>query len=592
MEALVKKSLFKSLLAIASGMFMCTSNAVVCEASIWQKTLADGTVRSKVMFDDVHVDHYHGVLGRAQQKMVLEQAVFHNARIIAEDRLAYDGSNKDVKKIIDTSFTQSQSECEYSIERIDRVYQSRESEGDNRAWMISQKSYFLNGLIRHCRQKGLSHSNIECRHFYSCSNGGTDCSLLEQIVEFKRVVEKFNKEFARVRQKNNSEGFCAHVLRLLQNIEKNIAIITQSIQSSPNALIKELPDKLKVQWNELLDESVDLNLLSALLDDSQDDFVCAGGSHNRRMEPWLVQLGYSKKCSIEAAPNFLTTYSGAVSFSKAWECLKLVEKFDLQPIFDFLDYERVMQDAKINLIRDRVRLPGDLQPGFDSLNAARFIRNAQKNLIRDRWGIPADSVPSPTADFSSAKITDSNKKDYFASIPISGHSEMLERMRNYKKSLLLDSIMYDVHSQVCKKREPIDNEYHFKDVNIPGRVISASIDGAVIGYVIMCPDVSNKDQLFFLSPVEGKKATIETLFVGPAWRRQGVAHELLKKAVEHLKKSKSNDSVEIRVQAYVSEESRGLDLAGLVKLYQSHGAQIIGENKDRKFLLMNFPARS
>jgi len=97
----MKKSLFKSLLVIASGIFVCTSNAVVYEASVWQKTLADGTMGSIAMFDDMHIDYICGVLGRRQQSMILQQAALHNAHVIAEDHGTYDGRNEVIKNAVD-----------------------------------------------------------------------------------------------------------------------------------------------------------------------------------------------------------------------------------------------------------------------------------------------------------------------------------------------------------------------------------------------------------------------------------------------------------------------------------------------------------
>jgi len=195
--------------------------------------------------------------------------------------------------------------------------------------------------------------------------------------------------------------------------------------------------------------------------------------------------------------------------------------------------------------------------------------------------------------FSSAPaqvVTANIEKNVLPFSLIEHPSTMLEWIRDYKKSLLLDRIAYDVNDYELEKREPTDDQYNFIDVTIPAKKISVYVDDKVIGYVIMCPNVSNNDQYFYLTPIQGNKATIDTLFVEYAWRREGFANELLKRALNFLKESKNNEPVEIRVMAFIQEESDTLMLADLVKLYQHHGAHIIDENKKRKIVLMTFPA--
>lgn len=358
------KNISKTILILLMGIFAQTAQAVIYEIDVWQKRFLDGQVSNVTFFKDVHFDTRDGFLGQKQQDTILHGAKAYNARMLVEDEDSYDDDHHHIKKLKDdfnAGFCKHLANCGELRKKglLKQFCVQKNIDYIQRGWATC-----LSGIERKARSKGIECSSVECRVAYYMSRSGRITAGLF-LHEHDKAIKKIKRliNTASDTSYQNSEvdrlAFIKQCCTMLQQIETQLAPALRMYELNKDLTIEVLVEKLGARvdledaryepyFGGLLDLLVNLDVFHNNY--NKDMFICAGGGH-QNISDALASSKYQKVFSTAAHKDFKKIFS----FKTFEPCLQLIEKFELQPVFDFLKNERVKENLRVKRINENLK---------------------------------------------------------------------------------------------------------------------------------------------------------------------------------------------------------------------------------------------
>lgn len=289
-------SFFKPGLAVCFvSMLACTAiQAVSPYISLFER---DG---KKIIF--VHSWHIDSCQrkGAKQQDDLIRFAKQHNAYVIAEDMVYYEGSRPEMQK--------------WLVARQKSYLEKDASENENKLLemitgkpTIDRKDFLLSRLLQQAREQGLQFYNAECRQPASASEIGYKVSGKEIAQDLRSQFEQASANLEILNKNSNREAQLLYQAgqKLLMDVQKNAESYLQILQNCPYT-IKQLEEQgINFSYKGFFDlfdrELIDLRILLNIYKnkDKRTIIVIAGGCHCARVEALIsTYMHYNKIYSL------------------------------------------------------------------------------------------------------------------------------------------------------------------------------------------------------------------------------------------------------------------------------------------------------
>jgi len=284
---------------------------LACIAQVMQCVTPEAIVFVKsghkiVCFPDIHIDFYGRLrAGKWQRSHVEQCAKKHNAYVIVEDMLQYDGGHKKVKDLV-KSRVELQVVADKEHEASLRITNGDIAKLVDAATEILRSPNFLNNMVSNCRALGVDAYGAECRHLADMSeNYPAEAVAADDVAkEYDEIVAKLSRELAKC--KNSAAGPChdqdAQLFyeigcKLLAKTEQNAQKYVDNLRGkgvSIAQLIQQDDQYCEQPASMYFSTFTDLRILQAWWNNRMRPLtiICAGAHHIHKISPVFEQLGY------------------------------------------------------------------------------------------------------------------------------------------------------------------------------------------------------------------------------------------------------------------------------------------------------------